>query len=254
MHSCTKKLLYVHIFLGKVCIFLEIQDNFYIITCMWLRSHLSYQLSTRLHLDPNFDLQDLRNKKLSPEGARLETNVDTGGSKGAAPPRGKNREDSAKNGENLRYGWRLVDHWLAELNLKLPSHWLSSYYWWLVASILEEVTISVGNFLHWIEPWCWLVSSSISKLKKLPNGMVSSSSFNLRKLPNLVVTSSIWTSHFEWRKLPLGLVSYSISKLKKLPLLVVSSSILKWKKLPLLVVSSSVWNLVLHKGSYHLDW
>ena len=202
VHSCTEK---VHIFLGKVCIFLEIQDNFYIITCMWLRSHLSYQLSTRLHLDANFDLQDLRNKKLSPEGARLETNVDTGGSKGAAPPRGKNREDSAKNGENLRYGWRLVDHWLAELNLKLPSHWLSSYYWWLVASILEEVTISVGNFLHWIEPWCWLVSSSISKLKKLP-------------------------------------------------LLVVSSSILKWKKLPLLVVSSSLWNLVLHKGSYHLDW
>ena len=230
VHSCTKKctlvrksaLLYekvhskkVHIFLGKVCIFLEIQDNFYIITCMWLRSHLSYQLSTRLHLDANFDLQDLRNKKLSPEGARLETNVDTGGSKGAAPPRGKNREDSAKNGENLRYGWRLVDHWLAELNLKLPSHWLSSYYWWLVASILEEVTISVGNFLHWIEPWCWLVSSSISKLKKLPNGMVSSSSFNLRKLPNLVVTSSIWTSHFEWRKLPLGLVSSSISKIKE---------------------------------------
>ena len=251
VHSCTKK---VHIFLGKVCIFLEIQDNFYIITCMWLRSHLSYQLSTRLHLDANFDLQDLRNKKLSAEGARLVTNVDTGGSKGAAPPRGKNREDSAKNGENLRYGWRLVDHWLAELNLKLPSHWLSSYYWWLVASILEEVTISVGNFLHWIEPWCWLVSSSISKLKKLPNGMVSSSSFNLRKLPNLVVTSSIWTSHFEWRKLPLGLVSYSIWKLKKLPLLVVSSSILKWKKLPLLLYFLYFMRLPLNFGFEICQW
>ena len=194
----------IALFLGKVYNFLEIQDNFYIITCMWLRSYLSYQLSTRLHLDPIFDLQVFRNKKLSWEGARLATNVATGGSKGAAPPRRKSGTPH-ENGENLRYGWRLVDHWLAELNLNLPSHWLSSYYWWLVASILEVVTISVGNFLHWIEPWCWLVSSSISKLKKLP-------------------------------------------------LLVVSSSIWKWKKLPLLLVSSSVWNLVLHKGSYHLDW
>ena len=194
----------IALFLGKAYNFLEIQDNFYIITCMWLRSYLSYQLSTRLHLDPIFDLQVFRNKKLSWEGARLATNVATGGSKGAAPPRRKSGTPR-ENGENLRYGWRLVDHWLAELNLNLPSHWLSSYYWWLVASILEVVTISVGNFLHWIEPWCWLVSSSISKLKKLP-------------------------------------------------LLVVSSSIWKWKKLPLLLVSSSVWNLVLHKGSYHLDW
>ena len=194
----------IALFLGKVYNFLEIQDNFYIITCMGLRSYLSYQLSTRLHLDPIFDLQVFRNKKLSWEGARLATNVATGGSKGAAPPRRKSGTPH-ENGENLRYGWRLVDHWLAELNLNLPSHWLSSYYWWLVASILEVVTISVGNFLHWIEPWCWLVSSSISKLKKLP-------------------------------------------------LLVVSSSIWKWKKLPLLLVSSSVWNLVLHKGSYHLDW
>ena len=213
VHSLSKKctlwqkvhsLWKIALFLGKAYNFLEIQDNFYIITCMWLRSYLSYQLSTRLHLDPIFDLQVFRNKKLSWEGARLATNVATGGSKGAAPPRRKSGTPR-ENGENLRYGWRLVDHWLAELNLNLPSHWLSSYYWWLVASILEVVTISVGNFLHWIEPWCWLVSSSISKLKKLP-------------------------------------------------LLVVSSSIWKWKKLPLLLVSSSVWNLVLHKGSYHLDW
>ena len=145
VHSCTEK---VHIFLGKVCIFLEIQDNFYIITCMWLRSHLSYQLSTRLHLDANFDLQDLRNKKLSPEGARLETNVDTGGSKGAAPPRGKTEKTPRK----MVKIYAMVEGWLI-------TGWLS----WIWSSQAIDFLHIIGDLLlqFWKKLLFLLVTSFI---------------------------------------------------------------------------------------------